>query len=81
MAVLEKVYGDIRNDESRLGLADMAPDEALKCLIEFTFDYDETQVDFIRLVSIENIHRARYRARSSKIRDLNNSAIETLPEF
>lgn len=78
VAVLEKVYSDIRDYENRLGLADMAPDEALKCLVEFTFDYDETQADFIRLVSIENIHRARYLARSSKIRDLNYSAIETL---
>jgi AcrR family transcriptional regulator len=78
VAVLEKVYGDIRDDENRLGLADMAANDALKCLVEFTFDYDETQSDFIRLVSIENIHRARYLARSSKIRDLNSSAIETL---
>jgi AcrR family transcriptional regulator len=78
IAVLERVYSDIRGYENQLGLADMAPNEALKCLVEFTFDYDETQADFVRLVSIENIHRARYLARSSKIRDLNNSVIETL---
>jgi AcrR family transcriptional regulator len=78
VAVLEKVYSDIRDYESRLGLADMAPSEALKCLVEFTFDYDETQAAFIRLVSIENIHRARYLGRSTKIRDLNSSAIESL---
>jgi AcrR family transcriptional regulator len=59
--VLEKLYGDIRSTESRLHLAELAPVEAIRRLVEFTFDHHDRNVDFVRIVSIENIHNAEYR--------------------
>src|SRR5271156_3529378 len=56
LAVLEKVYGDIRSVEQELDLANLPPTDAIRRMIEFTFDYEEAHPDFIRLVSIENIH-------------------------
>jgi AcrR family transcriptional regulator len=78
IAVLEKVYADIREIESDLHLEDLEPVEAIQRLIEFTFDYDETHPDFIRLVSIENIHRADHLKKSATIGGLNQAIIETI---
>ena len=78
LAVLERAYQSIRRVEDGLLLGELAPEHALTKMIETTFDYDETHPDFIRLVTIENIHRAENMARSSSIAKLNVSVIETL---
>jgi len=78
VAVLEKVYGDIRAIESDLHLEDLEPEQAIRRLAEFTFDYQDANPDFIRLVSIENIHRAEHIAGSEAIRNLNIAIIETI---
>ena len=59
-AVLEKAYLDIRTLEERSKLLELEPREAMRKLIELTFDYDETHPQFISLVSVENIHRAKH---------------------
>ena len=41
------------------------PVEAIRALAEVTFDHHEPHPDFIRLVSIENIHRAEHLAAST----------------
>jgi AcrR family transcriptional regulator len=58
--VLERVYTEIRKTEESLNLAKMPPLEALRCLIEETFDFDERYPDFVRLVAIENLHGAKF---------------------
>jgi AcrR family transcriptional regulator len=78
IAVLEKVYSDIRSIESELHLEELAPEEAIHRLIQMTFDYDEAHPDFIRLVSIENIHRAEHLKKSNIIRGLNNAVVGTI---
>ncbi len=77
-AVLEQVYGDIRNIEQELDLDSLEPADAIKRMVTFTFDYEEAHPDFIRLVSIENIHNGTYVARSKKIRGQNATVIATL---
>lgn len=78
LAVLEQSYRKIRSLEADLHLADLQPEEALRTLIATTFDHDEANPDFVRLVSIENIHHAAHMLRSEAIRDLNVSVIETI---
>lgn len=78
LAVLEKAYRNIRSLESDLELADMPPEQALRQLISSTFDHDERNPDFVRLVSIENIHHAMHMKRSSEIAELNISVIRTI---
>ncbi|WP_042445805.1 TetR/AcrR family transcriptional regulator [Azospirillum sp. B510] len=78
LAVLEKAYGDIRAIENRLNLQDLEPETAIRTLIDFTFDYHERHEDFIRLVSIENIHRAEHMRKSKAIANLNVTVIDTL---
>jgi AcrR family transcriptional regulator len=77
-AVLEKAYADIRTAEAELHLEDLPPEEAMRRLAEFTFDYDEAHPDFIRLVSIENIHRAEHLAHTASIRSTNLGIVQTI---
>jgi AcrR family transcriptional regulator len=77
-AVLEKAYLDIRSLEERSQLLDMEPLEAMRKLIELTFDYDETHPQFISLVSVENIHQAKHMQNLQSIKDVNASIIRTL---
>jgi AcrR family transcriptional regulator len=59
-AVLEQAYSDIRSTEATLALEDQDPLATLRTLIEFTFDYEDSLPDFVRLISIENIRQAGY---------------------
>lgn len=77
-AVLEHAYAGIRTAERDLGLEALAPDEAIRRLAEFVFDYEEANPRFVRLVSIENIHRAAHIARSETIQGLNATVISTI---
>jgi AcrR family transcriptional regulator len=78
IAVLEKAYGNIRAHELRLHVDLLEPVAAISRLVEFTFDYQDAHPDFVRLVSIENIHRAEYIAQSSKLRTVNAPIIDTI---
>ncbi|WP_105383998.1 TetR family transcriptional regulator [Neorhizobium alkalisoli] len=78
LAVLERAYRKIRTLEADLQLSNLPPEQALRTLISTTFEHDETNPDFVRLVSIENIHHAAHMLRSDAIRDLNVSIIETI---
>lgn len=81
LAVLEKLYGDIRNTEGKLHLGELGPLEAIRRLIEFTFDHHDRNVDFVRIVSIENIHHGEHIARSEVIPTLNNSVLQAIADI
>ncbi len=78
IAVLENEYSRIRAIESELKLDDLPPMEALRRLVEFTFDYQVGNPDFIRLVMNENIHNGEFMAQSNIIQKLNTPAISGL---
>ena len=78
VAVLEQAYGCIRSLEQQLDVEHLDPVEAIRELAELTFDHHESHPDFIRLVSIENIHRAEHIARSTVLSGLANPALDVL---
>jgi AcrR family transcriptional regulator len=78
IAVLEMAYERIRKSEEDLGLDKLGPREAIRRLVEFTFDFDNAHPEFVRLVSIENIHRARHLKRSRKIKAINRPIIDQI---
>lgn len=78
LAVLEHAYAGIRQVEDQLKLGELDPVEAMRRLIDFTFDYDEANPEFIRLVTIENIHRAEHMRQSTTLSQLNVSVIATI---
>jgi AcrR family transcriptional regulator len=81
IAVLEEAYARIRAIERTLDLAQTSPTEALALLTGFTFDHHANNPDFVRLVMVENIHHARHLRISSKIGELNLSAIRVLEDI
>jgi AcrR family transcriptional regulator len=78
LAVLERAYAAIREAEQAIDVEHLEPTAAIRRLAELTFDYHEANPDFIRLVSIENIHRAEHLARSSRIATVNTPAIDLI---
>ncbi len=79
--VLEEAYREVRAGEEALDLGNLPPADALRKLVEFTFDHHSQHPDFIRLVMIENIHNAHYLDRSPVIKALNKAAIERLEQI
>ena len=72
LAALERVYEDLRGTEKTLDLAHLAPQAAIRRLIEFTFDYSRQHPELISLINNENLHRARYLRKSRKVRELHS---------
>ncbi len=78
LAVLEDVYAGIRGSETTLELDDLPPIEAMGRLIDFTFDYERANEDFVRIISSENMNGARFLRRSQRVRDLNSKVLEVI---
>jgi len=78
LAVLEDSYRKVRETEAALQLDDLAPEQALRALVEFTFDHHRRNENYIRIVMSENIERGAYLVRSEKIRELNLPAIAAI---
>ncbi|MFB4316001.1 TetR family transcriptional regulator [Actinomadura sp. 21ATH] len=70
IAVLEKVYSEVRAAESAIDVEHLAPVEAIRTLAELTFDHHDAHPDFIKLVSIENIHHAEHLRKSEILTNL-----------
>jgi AcrR family transcriptional regulator len=77
-AVLERAYAEIRAAEQSLDVDHLDALAAIRRLAELTFDHHEAHPDFIRLVSIENIHRAEHMRASDRFADLNLPAIDRI---
>jgi AcrR family transcriptional regulator len=78
VAVLEAAYSRIRSAEREAEVDHLDPRAAIRRLAELTFDHHEANPDFIRLVSIENVHRAEHIAKFSSFGHLNSPAIELI---
>lgn len=78
LAVLENAYLHIRALEQQLDVDHLDPAEALRRLAEITFDHHESHEDFIRLVSIENIHHAEHLKKSDVRAGLAAPALDVL---
>ena len=76
--VLIKLYGDIRGTEAKLDLDSLPPSLAVRRLVEFTFDHHDRNVDFVRIVSIENIHYGEHIRQLPAIRLMSSVVLETL---
>jgi AcrR family transcriptional regulator len=74
-AVLERAYAGIQESEHELDVEELDPVAAIRRLAELTFDHHESHPEFVRLVMIENIHRAEHLAESESIANLNMPAI------
>ena len=78
LAVLERAYTTIRQAENNLPVDDLAPVEALRQLAELTYDHHLQHPEFVRLVSIENIHRGEFVRRIRSLKTLSAPLLSRL---
>lgn len=80
-AVLERLYGGMRDAEKDLNLTGLRPAEALQKIVEITFDHHAAHPEFVRLVCTENINEARIVSASPTIRSRNATIIGILKQI
>ena len=81
IAVLERAYARIRSAEQQVNVDEMDPVSAVRRIAEITFDHHEAHPDFIRLVSIENVHNAEHVKELTAMVDLGTPVIRLLDEL
>ena len=80
-AVLEQAYLHIREEERKLNLLALKPPEAVRRLVEFTWDYYLAHPEFLTLLNSANLHRGRHLQASRRAREMNSPLIEMLGEI
>jgi AcrR family transcriptional regulator len=81
VAVLEKAYTEVRAAEATIDVQHLAPVEAIRTLAELTFDHHEQHQDFIKLVTIENIHQAEHLRKSEVLSKLGAPVVELISQI
>ncbi|GAA3021309.1 TetR family transcriptional regulator [Microbacterium dextranolyticum] len=81
LAVLESAYRGIREAERAIDVRHADPVDAIRELAELTFDHHVSHDAFIRLVSIENIHRGEFIRRIDTLRTLSQPAKTLLDDI
>ncbi|MCP5367852.1 MAG: TetR family transcriptional regulator [Hyphomicrobiales bacterium] len=71
LAALERTYEKIRTAERGLRLEDKDPEEGMRELVRFSFNYFRANPEFVQLLNTENLHGARFLKQSKMIRDLH----------
>ncbi|TWI02608.1 TetR family transcriptional regulator [Bradyrhizobium daqingense] len=80
-AVLEMAYAKMRAAEEDLHLEALEPEAAIRRLVEFTFDFHHANPEFVRLVSIENIHRGRHIGASQRLKEMTQPSISQIAKL
>ena len=78
VAVLENTFDAIRTAELSLRLPERDPAEGIAALVRFTWRYYLAHPEFLSLIAIEDMNRARHLKRSTRILDLNSPLVPQL---
>ena len=78
LAVLEGAYEKIRGEERGLALEHLAPPEAIRTLIDFTWNYFLRNPEFLALLNTENLSRAKHLKRSTKVKSMHSPFVEMI---
>jgi AcrR family transcriptional regulator len=81
VAALERAYARIRTAERQVDVAHLDPLAAIRRIAEITFDHHESHPDFIRLVTVENIHFGEHIRELASLVDLNTPVIRMLDDL
>jgi AcrR family transcriptional regulator len=75
LAVLERVYAEIREAENRLQLDHLPPVEAMRRIVEFTYNYYVEHEYFVRLVVAENQAKGRHMKKFPALRTISRPIV------
>src|SRR5262245_37233570 len=78
LTVLEGAYEKIRAEERTLDLEQLDPPEAIRTLIDFTWNYFLRNPEFLALLNSENLARARHLKRSTKVKSMHSPFVEMI---
>lgn len=78
LAALEERYAHIRNAERSLELEHLEPREAVKRLVEFTWNYFLEHPEFMTFLNSENLHQGRHVRKSKRVHEMHSTLVETL---
>jgi len=80
-SVIEKAYADLLRAEQQLRLDDAEPEDGLRQLIAFTWNYYVEHPEFIRLLNSENLHQGRNVKRARRIGALSHPFLHILKQL
>ena len=78
LAVLERAYAVIRQSEKALELDQVDPEEGIRRLVRFTWDFQNSHPEFITLLNSENLHQGVHVAKSSLVGGLHSPLLEMI---
>ncbi len=78
IVVLENAYKKIRAAEIELHLEEVEPIEAIRKMMNFTWDYYIENPEFLSLVSSENLNQGQYIKQSEEINKIQKTLITTV---
>lgn len=81
LAVLEAAYDRARGSEQRLDLERLPPAEAVRRLVEYTFDSFVKDRTFIHLLNNENLHKARHLKKSTRVQKMHSPLIGMIADI
>jgi AcrR family transcriptional regulator len=80
LAVMEQAYMEIRIHERDLNLDDLPAADAVRKLVDYTFNYFLEHPEFIRLLNSENLYGARHIKKSDKIREMHSPLVDQISQ-
>lgn len=75
LAVLEEAMGELRRRELQIDVEHLEPREGLLQLFDFLLSYFENNLDFVRLLSAENLLKAQSMRKSSRIPEMSSPVL------
>jgi AcrR family transcriptional regulator len=78
LAVLRRIYAEIRASEADLNLESLSPREAIVRLAEFTFDFFDRNGPFVSITRSENLLGGQFVRQLPEITDISNPLIDKI---
>ncbi|MGO9698276.1 MAG: TetR/AcrR family transcriptional regulator [Xanthobacteraceae bacterium] len=81
IAVLEEALGGLRRRELQIDIEHLDPREGLLQLFDFMASYFENNRHLVRLLSAENLLKAKYMRKSSRIPEMSSPVLDMIKQL
>ncbi len=71
VAVLESIYEELGEAEAALDLAGVSPEDGLRAIVRFTWNYYCEHPELLSLLNNENLYQGRHLTHSNKVKELS----------
>lgn len=78
ISVLEHIYASFNQAEAKLRLDLADPEQALRELVAFIWDYYVRHPEFVTILATENLHQGLHARKSQNLRALSGEAVGVL---